>query len=227
MASPDEPRGFEEFKQVIESSPEPQRTQCVHEFVARYLQPENDTLRRIARRQFFEQLRPLSTVEDVLSRVGEKLERRLRTDKLRLTSEKKFISSVTRMIQLTLIDINRLRPGSPPAAHGLGSPDEGGSDVADRRKGPGSMVRDEDAATRLREVLRELLQADEWFLIRRHDFEGASYAEIADEVFPPAPEPPTPEQVRGRADTIRMRIQRIRQNLAEKEEDLLLFLEDT
>ena len=75
-------------------------------------------------------------------------------------------------------------------------------------------------------MLRELLQADEWFLIRRHYFEGASYAEIAQEILPAGPEPLTPEQIGNRADTIRMRIQRIRQELAEKEEDLLIFLEE-
>ena len=165
------------------------------------------------------------TVEDVLSRVGEKLEKRLRTGKLQLMSEKKFLGYVARMIQLTLMDINRLRPPSP-AAQGLDTPSQGGPELVQGGKGPATLVRDQDAAAKLRAVLRELLQADEWFLIRRHYFEGASYAEIAREVLPAGAELLTSEQISNRADTIRMRIQRIRQELAEKEEDLLIFLEE-
>ena len=119
MAGNEMAQGFDEFKKRIESSDKPQRSQWIQRFVAHYLEPNNDDLRRIARRQFFEQLRPLYTVEDVLSRVGEKLEKRLRTGKLQLMTEKKFLGYVTRMIQLTLMDINRLRPPSP-AAQGSG-----------------------------------------------------------------------------------------------------------
>ena len=212
---------FDGFKRGIEANG-PGRDEIISRFVHHYLRPENDALRQMARRAFFEQLRPVYSIEDVVSRVGEKLERRLRDRKLRLETEKQFLSYVNRMIKLTLLDLDRLRRDPPKLAEPLG--DAGGIDVAQGGKGPATEARDADAASRLREVLRELLQADEWHLIRRHYFEEATYAEIADEVLPPPEGPLSPEQARSRSDIIRMRIQRIRDELAKKEDDLLGFL---
>jgi hypothetical protein len=54
MAANDTPPSFSDFKRAIESSSEPQRTQWVQRFAAHYLQPGNDQLRAIVRREFFE-----------------------------------------------------------------------------------------------------------------------------------------------------------------------------
>ncbi len=216
---------FEDYKARIESADEETRVAWVQRFVASYLRPDNDTLRRVARRQFFDQLRPLYTVEDVLSRVCEKLERRLRSGKLRLSTEKKFLSYMTRAIQLTLLDFNRLQrlPAAPLEAPGADSRE--GRDLADPHTGPRTQFLDRAGQEELRQALRALLQPDEWYLVRRHYFEGASYADLAAEVLPPEDGPSGPDQLKNRSDRIRMRLQRIREEIAGKGEDFLPFLD--
>src|SRR5262245_15845728 len=201
--------GFEEFKARIQSSTGDERAGWVQRFVAHFLDPDNETLRRIARREFYEQLRPLYTVEDVLSRVGEKLERRLRTGKLALLSEKKFLGYVTRMIQLTLMDINRLQRLQMTTRDPVAAGGEGQGDLPARGKGPSTQVLEKEDAARLHQILRDLLHPDEWYLIRRYYFEGASYEQIADEILPPEPGPPSAERRDNRCNTIRMWIARV------------------
>jgi RNA polymerase sigma factor (sigma-70 family) len=223
MADEPVPPSFDDFRHMIEAATAEERDACIERFIAHLLDPHNEVLRRIARREFFDQLRPLYTVEDVVTRVAQKLHRRLRSGKLRLLSEKKFHAYVTRMTRLILLDVNRLKR-LPLDPNPLGPASEGGRDVPAGGKTPSGEVREAEDGRRLREVLREVLQPDEWYLIRRHYFEGASYAEIAAEVLPH--EPGTSPGDKNPEDRIRMRIKRIRDELCERHEELADFLPD-
>lgn len=217
---------FDDYRTRIETADDTTRVAWIHRFVGSYLSPDNDTFRRVARREFFDQLRPLYTVEDIVSRVCEKLERRLRSGKLHLTSEKKFLSYVTRAIQLALLDVNRLQrlPATPLESAGTAS--RADDNLVDPHTGPQTQFLNREGQEKLCQMLREMLQPDEWYLIRRHYFEGASYAEIAAEVLPPENGPLGPVQLKNRSDRIRMRLQRIREEIAAREEDFLLFLDE-
>ena len=214
---------FEEIKKLVDSDNPEQRQRGIESLLQHYLSPDNQMLHRIAMREFFNQLRPLYTVEDVVSRAVVKIEKRLRKGTLKLINEKKFLSFVTQTIRLILLDLNT-RKQLPTQPQGDESR-TGGLDPADPRKGPRTAHLDADSSARLQAMLEELLPTDQWYLIRRHYFENATYEQLADEVLPPAPEPITNEVKKNRSDRIRMRIQRIREELKQREEDLLPYLE--
>jgi RNA polymerase sigma factor (sigma-70 family) len=211
---------FEELKAKIEAADQKTRREGIDAFYLHYLSLSNDALRRIASREMFQQLRPMFSVEDVLGRAMQKIRARLEDGRLKLRTEKRFLSYVTYTIRMIVLDLNRRQK--------LAIADAGSDEIlanqSDHQKGVSTVLMAQEAKALLLSLLEELLTTEELYLIRRHYFEGATYKEIADEVLRPPLEPLTPEVQKNRNATISMRITRVREKLNKHDEELLPLL---
>lgn len=208
---------FDELKARIESSEPTVRQQGLDDFVRHYLSESNPVLRTIASRAILDQLRPMFTIEDVVSMAMQKVRRRLQDGRLQLRSERQFLAYVTYTVRKIVLDLIRQRrlpivEGDPRDLH---------AEKSDQGCGPRTLFMEKEANALLLNLLDELLTTEEMYLIRRHYFEGANYDELASELLRP-----TPGQEQGRGNVIRMRINRIREKLKERDEELMPFLVD-
>jgi RNA polymerase sigma factor (sigma-70 family) len=211
---------FDELKAKIESNDPQVRRAGIDTLYLHYLSMNNNTLRKIANQEMFQQLRPLYSVEDVLGRAMEKVRKRLENGRLQLRTEKHFLSYVTFTIRMIVLDLNRRQR--------LALIDDDPMEVIGtkpgREEGVSTAFMEQEMKTLLLTLLEELLTTEEMYLIRRHYFESATYEEIANEVLRPAVEPLNAEEQQKRYDNIRMRIKRVRDKLKEHHEELLPLL---
>ena len=191
---------FHDLKRDIETGDAATRRRAMDQLIRRFEHP----LHQHARRVMFEQLRSAMDSTDLLQTVNFKMIKSLEQGRIELKSEAQFLALLKRMIENELVDKSRRRKYGRPA-QSLDSPlqtHEQSSELLEPMT-PSSRLRQVERDQQLRELadhVRAQLQSEEWYLFRRHFFEGATYDEISAELG------------KGK-DAIRMQLRRLRDKL--------------
>jgi DNA-directed RNA polymerase specialized sigma24 family protein len=174
---------FERIKEGLSSASPARKGELLDDLVLRYL----PRVQQYAHRAFFDQLRPMVTTLDVVSRVCEKLRRYVDQSRIELRTEEELLALLDRMTRQVMSDMARKagRP-RPVSLDDCGIDAQGRAPREPEDEGPSpsehAQGREKEAQLAfLGELLRKHLPPDEAYLIVRHDLEGVSYDDLARE----------------------------------------------